>query len=1511
MKAKLHARTDFQKIEKNPIQLIEAIKQHAMSYESTQYRMKTILEAMRSYVNLKQKDGESILDYLRRSKAAEEVFYSHVGKNFFFPKLLDQDQDYDNAIDDLKDGYRNGDQNKIEASIKEKRKIETKMREEFSAYVYLANVDMSKYGTLVAGLDTQYSLGQDQYPKSRVDAHQVVSNHPWDPGYKKNQDKRREKDKKDGKPKSDDADKPVSMTFNQMKKKNVCYCCGEKHQFQDCPKKDTTPRTQWYINQNSEAIKYNAMVAEIRDALAPAGSQAPSTASVAASTAASTVTDPTESWHFFTFQGAGVKTDEFRDSIVLDSASSVDLFCNKKLLQNIGPSDHTELVHTNAGTLNIDKQGTLPEYGVVPYQEDGLTNILSLAMLTDKYRVTFDSAKDNAFYVHTPKATVRFARNESNLYSHQPKMLRSGVQTPGVHKAITAVQTVDENKKFHTPREVKRAKKARDLLAALGSPSIFDLKAAIAMNAIADLPVTTEDVKLAERIFGPDLGTLKGKTTRQKPVPMVENRIEIPPELYEKRESLELCLDLMFANGMAFMTSITRALYYRTANFIPSREKDVLYKHLDQILRLYNSNGFEIKKIYCDNEFRSIMDEIKDNIDGITFDYSPAKAHVPEAERNNRVLKERVRAAFHRLPYKALPRILLKYLVSESARKLNYFPAKYGISQHYSPRQIVHQETLDYKSHCLFPFGSYVQAHDEPDPRNTQEPRTRDAIYLRPIKNSHELYDLETREIINRPRLTMLPVTPSVIAAVEKIAAAEGQKGLRIKSLDGTTLYDTAWTAGVDYDEDESDEEFDSDEEFEDDELEDEECSTTDEETDSGSEDDEDSDEAQDLLYGEGEDPVQADASEAEEEDEQDDEEEPDEGIPEIENEPLRRSTRTRTAPEVLEPTMRGQIHGSRSNHQHLQVPEVEATEYDEDIARYAVSLLQALKERTFRSKARLPRKKRQGCFLVTYSLQKGIKKFKRKGFDAAKGEMKQLHDRECWSPILVSSMTPSEKRKALESLIFLVEKKDGKIKARHCANGSKQRQWMRPDEAASPTVMTESIMLTAAIEAKERRDVATFDIPNAFIQTLVDKQDEQGDRIIMKIRGAMIDMLLEIDKDYKKFVAYENGQRVLYVHIQRAIYGMLMSGLLFYKKFRASIEKIGYEVNPYDPCVANKMINGKQHTISWHVDDLKSSHVDPKVNDDFHAWLQKEYGQVKEVTAHRGTRHVYLGMTLDYSTPGEVKVDMVDYVKEMIDEFPSDLDGKVATVANEKLFDTSRGKKLGPLRSDIFHATVAKALFLTLRARPDIRLAVAFLCTRVKEPTNYDWFKLTRMMNFLKRTEKDCLTLEIDESNSVVWSIDAAFAVHPDMKSHTGMTMTMGGGAITSLSKKQKLNTRSSTEAELVAVDDCMSQVLWTKYFLEAQGYSTKPQVVLQDNESAIKLEKNGHKSMGQRSRHIEIRYFFVTDRVQKGDLEIRYCPTDKMEGDYMSKALQGSKFHGHRKSIMNIRDSTPNRAQ
>jgi archaellin len=133
---------------------------------------------------------------------------------------------------------------------------------------------------------------------------------------------------------------------------------------------------------------------------------------------------------------------------------------------------------------------------------------------------------------------------------------------------------------------------------------------------------------------------------------------------------------------------------------------------------------------------------------------------------------------------------------------------------------------------------------------------------------------------------------------------------------------------------------------------------------------------------------------------------------------------------------------------------------------------------------------------------------------------------------------------------------------------------------------------------------------------------------------------------------------------------------------------------------------------------------------------------------------------------------------------------------------------------------------------------------------------------------------------------------------------MMIGKGSVYSMSTRQKLNTRSSTEAELVGVNDAMSLILWTKHFLEAQGYKVEKNVVYQDNESAILLEKNGRASSTKRTRHLEIRYFFVTDNIGRKQMTIEYCPTGDMVADYFTKPLQGSSFRKLLKMILNISD-------
>ena len=281
--------------------------------------------------------------------------------------------------------------------------------------------------------------------------------------------------------------------------------------------------------------------------------------------------------------------------------------------------------------------------------------------------------------------------------------------------------------------------------------------------------------------------------------------------------------------------------------------------------------------------------------------------------------------------------------------------------------------------------------------------------------------------------------------------------------------------------------------------------------------------------------------------------------------------------------------------------------------------------------------------------------------------------------------------------------------------------------------------------------------------------------------------------------------------------------------------------------------------------------------------------------------------MVIDYIEEGKVKISITDYIKSIVNESPEEMKGVANTLAANHLFEINDNPiLLDPIKAKTFHNIVAKLLFACKRARLDISTGVAFLCTRVQMSDEDDWKKLERMIRYLRNTSELYLTLEGDEARILNWWVDGSYATHADTKSHTGGTFTMGKGSVFSTSTKQKLNTRSSTETELVALHDVLPQIIWMNYFLNYQGYDLSRTQVYQDNNSAMLIENNGKLSSRKKMKRISVRYFFVHDRIKNGELKVKKCNTKDMVGDYFTKPLKGIHFKKFQDLILNIKSDS-----
>ena len=253
--------------------------------------------------------------------------------------------------------------------------------------------------------------------------------------------------------------------------------------------------------------------------------------------------------------------------------------------------------------------------------------------------------------------------------------------------------------------------------------------------------------------------------------------------------------------------------------------------------------------------------------------------------------------------------------------------------------------------------------------------------------------------------------------------------------------------------------------------------------------------------------------------------------------------------------------------------------------------------------------------------------------------------------------------------------------------------------------------------------------------------------------------------------------------------------------------------------------------------------------------------------------------------------IDMIGYLEKILDDHGANKFSNYPAGAD--LMDTyeNESELLDEAEQKIFHSNVAKILFVAKRTKLVVLTAISFLASRVNKANQKDKSKLNKIFAYLNETKYQLTKYKCNTKVELQSFIDASWATHEDCKGRTGVILTMGGAAIGGWSYKQRMVTRNSTESEIVALTDGLSEVVWAKKWLTSQGYVLGAINVYQDNQAVIELiasERRTH----QRTKHIDARYFYARELMEQKEIVLIWIPNHLMLADMMTKPVMGALF-------------------
>ncbi len=435
-----------------------------------------------------------------------------------------------------------------------------------------------------------------------------------------------------------------------------------------------------------------------------------------------------------------------------------------------------------------------------------------------------------------------------------------------------------------------------------------------------------------------------------------------------------------------------------------------------------------------------------------------------------------------------------------------------------------------------------------------------------------------------------------------------------------------------------------------------------------------------------------------------------------------------------------------------------------------------------------------------------------------------------------------------------------GKFKARLVARGFTQEPNVDYTETYSPVARFDTIRTMLSVASSEKLSLAQFDVKTAFLY---------GD--------------LEEVIYMKQPTGYDDGTgRVC--KLNRSLYGLKQSPRCWNKKFTDFLHKYGLKSSEADPCLFFSSREGHKLLIVLYVDDGLVASQDSNDLDKFLTELKSQFS----VTVSAAS--CFLGIQISQWSDGSIALSQEGYVKNVLQRFNMSECNVTATPVDKNCPCSEAPVSLEP--SVPYREAVGSLMYLAVCTRPDIAYAVSLSSQVLDRPTTVDWMKVKRIMKYLKGTSQLGIVYRADQQAGVLVTFsDADYAGDiSTRRSTSGVVCQYVNSAISWMSQRQKSVALSTTEAEFIAASEAAKETIWLKRLLSEVTTLVTTPVLMVDNMSAIKLVKNPvfHK----RSKHIEVRHYFVREKVDEGQLVVEHVPGDSQVADILTKPLGKNRF-------------------